>query len=93
MILKCCVDAEWLYSIIDLEFIPDVEIYKNLENAIIRINFDRKAEESKNMVTLETIDWPVKETFHADMKEKDAQSRLKTLITHFETLLQRNRFA
>lgn len=91
--MKFCVDAEWLGSLIELHFLPEVPSYDEVNDEQLRDYLSKKAEESKNVETIETLDLIVENELHTDMEDKDARSRIQTLFVSFKSLLRRNRLS
>lgn len=91
--LKYCVDSEWLESLIELEFIPDVTSYDELQDSHIGSYLDGKAEESKEVMTISVLDKLVENELRIDMSDKDARSRIETLFMSYNSLLRRNGLA
>lgn len=75
-----CVDTEWLKSSIDFGFILDVMSYNYLCNCEPQAYLAKKAEASKDVVTIDTLDKLVEDQLQIDMTDKVARSRIKSLI-------------
>lgn len=56
MELKYCVDAQHFTSYIELGFIDEVTSFDDMTNEQLRKYLDKEAEDSKDAVTLESLD-------------------------------------
>lgn len=88
--LKFCVDAEWIESLIALDFLDDVTTYEELSDTRLRAYLDDKAVESKEVVTLDVLDDLVAKELRINMADSNAQSRIENLFISYHTLLRRH---
>lgn len=88
--LKFCVDADWIESLLTLGFIADTSSYEDLTDELLRSYLEKKAEESKEVVTIDTLDKLVEDKLRIDMTDSDARSRIENLFVSYLTLLPRN---
>lgn len=87
--LKFCVDSKWLESLIALNFIDKVSTYYDLSDSQLRSFLEKKAKESKEVVTLNMLDNIVKRELHTNMQDPNAKSRTENLfISYYSMLLQ-----
>lgn len=88
--LKFCVDVEFLESSIALGFITDAPDYKSLTDEQVRNFLSKRAEESKEVVTLEKLDGIVSRELRTNMRNTNAAARMQDLFTNYHTILVRN---
>lgn len=88
--LQFCVDQEWLESIIDLGLITGVDTFSALSDSTLREYLSLKAEESREVITMEKLDKLVQDELHINMADKDARSRMESLFVSYQSLLRRN---
>lgn len=70
--LPFCVDPEWLESLIALGFIPGVTAAKEVSDFALRSYLNGKCEESKDVVTLESLDEVVCRELRTKMADSNA---------------------
>lgn len=87
--LKFCVDPEYLESAIAFGFI-EAETYEDLTDSVLRKYLEKKAEESPEAITLEAIDSIVDRDLRMNMGDKNARSRMESLVVSYHTLLRRH---
>lgn len=87
--LKYCVDIEYLKSTIALGLIPSVSSYEELTGNTLREYLDNEAAESRNTVTLTSLESIIKRELRMDMKNPDGSARMRNLFIDYHTLLRR----
>lgn len=85
-----CVDAEWLESTIELEYIPGVKTMSDLTDELLRQYLECEAEEEKDMMTIVNIDAVTKKELSMGMTDTSSRSRMKRLFTLYVSVLRRN---
>lgn len=88
--LKFCLDVVWIESLIDLGFIDDVSSYETLTDDQLWTYLDKKSEESKETVTLDTLDDIVSKKLRIKISDSDAESRIENLFVSYHSLLRRH---
>lgn len=75
--LKFYVDAEWTDSLIALGFVDSISTVEQLTNEALQDYVDGEAEESKEVITLNSLDEIVKKELHTDIPDSNANSRMR----------------
>ena len=88
--LKFCVDPEYFESAIALGFIEGATGYDTLTDARLRSYLEEKSKESRDAVTLETLDGIVSRELRTEMSDKNAKSRMQSLFVSYHAMLKRN---
>lgn len=88
--LKFCVDVEYLESCMALGFIDTATDYNSLTNEDVRKVLDDRCRESKEVLTMESLDVIVERELRTDMKNTNATARMQDLFTNYHTILSRN---
>lgn len=88
--LKFCVDAEWLESMIELDFIEDVDSYDGLSDGILRAYLEKKAETAKDVITMSVLDEIVRKDLRMNMHDANATSRIESVFVGYHQILRRN---
>jgi len=88
--LKFCVDSEYLSSAIGLGFIKDITKLEDLTDAVLRTYLDKKAETSKETVTLSSLDRMVDKQLSMNMADPSATSRMQALFISYYSLLRKS---
>lgn len=88
--LKFCVNVEFLESSIALGFITGANDYKSLSDELVRTFLEQRAEESKEVVTLEKLDEIVSRELRTNMRNTNASARMQDLFASYHTILVRN---
>lgn len=88
--LKYCMDQDWLESMIESEFIPGAADYETVTENCLRKYLEGKAQESRHVATVESIDKIVEKDLRTEMTDTDARSRMETLFATYLSLLRRN---
>ena len=91
--IKYCVDAEYIESALLLDLIPGATDYKSLTDDVLRKYLEDKARESKETVSLATLDKIVERKLHMNMSDSSAKSRMQSLFVSYTTLLRRHGLA
>lgn len=87
MELKYCVDTQHFVSLIELGFVPDVTSFDTMSNQTLRAYLDTISAESKNAVTMDSLDDLVRNELVMDMSNGNAKSRMQTLFADYHSLL------
>lgn len=85
--MKYCVDAEWLELLIDLGFIHMVCSHDDLSDDQLKSYLTKKAEETKSVVTIDTLNRLVETELHTDMTDINARSRIENYVFSYKSLL------
>eukprot|EP00171_Calliarthron_tuberculosum_P004017 IDg4017t1 len=80
--VKFCVDAEWIESLIDLGILDNVTSYDELTDDQLQTYFDKKAEESKEVLSLEKLDDLVAKQLRINMSDSAAKFALRLSLSH-----------
>ena len=88
--LKFCVDSEYLASAIDLGFVDGVDTIEELTDPLLRAYLEKKAETSKETVTLSALDKMVEKHLSMNMSDPSATSRMQGLFISYTTLLRKS---
>ena len=80
IIIKYCVDADWLESIVFVGFIENVDSVDTLTNEQLLKYLEKKAEESKETLTAPILDSIVERELRMDMKDLSSKSRMEALL-------------
>lgn len=83
VLLKFCVDTEWLQSIIYSQFILDSFSYEALNSEQLRKFSIANAEESNNAVAMDSSDKLVRNELRNKMTKIDDHSRIKILFISY----------
>ena len=86
--LKFCVDLEITESALALGFISGFTDYDKLTDDALMIYLEEKAQDSRDSVTLETLDGLVRVGFRMYMSDKDAKSRTEALFMSYHRFLR-----
>lgn len=85
--MKFCMNPEWLESLTELDFHPVVASCDKPRDKQLQEYLSKKANESSDAVTMETLVHIVKNELHNDMAYNDARSRIQTLFVSVKSLL------
>ena len=88
--IKYCVDAQYLTSAIALGLIDGVSSYDELDNITLRRYLDEKSKESKEAISLDSLDEIVERELFMDMKNRHARSRIESLFIDYHALLTKH---
>ncbi len=88
--LVFCVDAEYLESAIALGFIPGVSRSGELTDEKLRSYLEGKATESKDTITLNSLNALVSKNLRTNMHDPSATSRMQSLFIQYHTLLRKH---
>lgn len=92
--LKLCVDVEYVKSSLLLGLIPDAPTdYDDFTDEVLRAFPEKKAQESKETISLNKLDKIVQEELRMNMKESFALSSMQSLFVSYKTLSKRYRAA
>lgn len=91
--IKYCVDPEIIESALALGFIEGHSNYDKLPESKLRAYLEKKAEESKEAVNLDTLDSIVRTELKMDMSDSNATSRMESLFMAYHKLLRINGLA
>lgn len=83
-------DQEWLQSIVDLGFRLEVSSYEELTDDLLQNYLSQKAEDSRDVVTLEELHKLVPDELRITMVDEDAGSRIESLFISYQCSLGRN---
>lgn len=83
-------NTKWLKSLTDIGFIPYVTSYDDLSNDEPRTYLTKKAEESMDVVTIDTLDKLVEDQFCINVTDKNAHFCIESLFVSYQLLLRRN---
>lgn len=81
--LKFCVDPEITEPALALRFTPNFTEYDWLTGKALKGYLEEKSQESKDSVTLETLDGIVRTDLSMDMSDKNANSRMEALSIYY----------
>lgn len=87
---KFCVNVEFLESSIALGFITGAKDYDSLTDEQVRHFLTKRAEESKEAVTLDKLDEIVGRELRTNMRNTNALARMQDLFSSYHTILARN---
>lgn len=87
--LKFCVDAELVYSLIELERVQAYS-YDALDDETLRIYLGSKSMEKSACVSMESLDALIKKELKTDMSDGHATSRMENLFISYNGLLRRH---
>lgn len=88
--LKFCVDVDYLQSTIALGFLEGADCYKTLTDSQVQAFVAKRAEESKEAVTLDKLYKIVKDELRTNMRNSDATARMQDLFANYHTILRRH---
>lgn len=88
--LKFCVDVDFIESSITLGFVENATSYEKLTDEQLRTFLEGRVQESKDVVTLDTLDKIVKNRLHTDMRNTNAKTRIQDLFASYNTILRNN---
>lgn len=90
VVLKYCVDVDVLKSTLALGLNDSANDYDTINENALRQYLEKEAEDFRETLTLSGLDSIVRKDLKMDMKNKDARSRMKSLLIEYHTLLRRN---
>lgn len=88
--MKLYIDDGYLDSSIALGFIPGVSSIDDLTDEILRIFLEEKSSESKETLTLASVDSIVSKKLKMDMRDRSATSRMQGLFISYRTIQRDN---
>ena len=88
--LAYCLDPDYLDSAVELGFIPNATSMEELTEETLRKFLENKAVESKETITLSSLDALVKRQLRMNTKDPSAESRMQSLFISYRSLLRQN---
>lgn len=88
--LKFCVEAEWVESVIALNFLDPFLKYDDVTYERSRKDLDDEIIESKEVVSLDVLDDLAAKELHINTADSNAQSRNEDLFVAYRMILCRN---
>lgn len=88
--LQFCVNSERIESVIDPNFITDVNFYNYLRRDALRSYFESKGETWKNVVTIDNPNRPLRTNLRTDITDTDACLRIKNLFVFYKFFVYRH---
>lgn len=86
--MKLCIDDGYLASSIALGFIPGVSSTDDLTDEILRKFLEATSSESKETLTLASLDSIVSKKLKMDLRDRSATSRMQGLFMSYHTILR-----
>lgn len=86
--MKYCVELDVLKSTIEMGIIANKRKYDTLNDNALRQYLENEAADSRSTRTLSGLDAIVRKDLNMDIKNKDARSRMKSLLIEYLTLLR-----
>ena len=80
-------DTQHFSTCIELGFIEGDETFDTFTNQQLRNYLDEQAEESKDAVTIEGLDYLVSRELNMNMSNRNAKSRMQGLFSDYHSLL------
>lgn len=87
---KFCVDPEITEWVLGLLFIPDFTDYDRLTDKLLKAYLKEKEQESKDSVTLGTLDGMVRTYLRMEMSDKNAKSHIEDWFISYYRILGTN---
>lgn len=87
--LKIFVDPEWLEPMIEFDFIDNVESYDDLMEKLLRAYFNEKAQESRELLAIESNTRIVENELRMYMRDTDARFCVENLFESYVMIFGR----